>query len=198
MEEYTLPSNSEGKYSEKGSTFSALAFPVNDVAEVKAKLIQLKEQFPDAIHICYGYRIREGGRLDEFATDAGEPKGSSGLPILNALKRNQIVDAVIFVVRYFGGIKLGISGLINAYGSAAKEALANANFNKWVQLVRISFKYKYGLQKKVESVLRKNNVTIINSKFGESIQVEIEIEVEKTEALGKELSEISNGLITVK
>ena len=79
MEEFTLSSKSEGKYNEKGSTFFALAIPIYDVAEVKTNLHQLKEQFPDASHICYGYRIKEGGRLDEFSTDAGEPKGSSGL-----------------------------------------------------------------------------------------------------------------------
>ena len=88
MEEFTLSSKSEAKYNEKGSIFSALAIPVSNVVEVKTNLHQLKEQFPDASHICYGYRIKEGGRLDEFSTDAGEPKGSSGLPILNVLKRN--------------------------------------------------------------------------------------------------------------
>ena len=197
MEEFTLSSKSEGKYNEKGSIFSALAFPISDVAEVKTNLHQLKEQFPDASHICYGYRIKERGRLDEFATDAGEPKGSSGLPILNVLKRNQIVDAVIFVVRYFGGSKLGIPGLINAYGTAAEETIENAKVKKWVQLERISFIYNYDLQNKVDSILQKFKVNIIKSDFGESIQVELEIEVEKNEELSKELKEASNGTIRV-
>ena len=85
MLEFTLSSISEGKYNEKGSTFSAIAIPVSSSTAIKNKLCELKEQFPDASHICYGYRIKEVGRLDEFATDAGEPKGSSGLPILNVL-----------------------------------------------------------------------------------------------------------------
>ena len=197
MEEFTLSSKSEGKYHEKGSIFSALAIPVFDVAEVKTNLQQLKEQFPDASHICYGYRIKERGRLDEFATDAGEPKGSSGLPILNVLKRNQIVDAVIFVVRYFGGSKLGIPGLINAYGTAAEETIENAKVKKWAQLERISFIYNYDLHNKVDSILQKFKVNIIKSDFGESIQVELEIEVEKNEELSKELKEVSNGTIRV-
>jgi len=125
MEEFTLSSKSEGKYNEKGSIFSALAIPVSDVVEVKTNLHQLKEQFPDASHICYGYRIKERERLDEFATDDGESKGSSGLPILNVLERNQIVDAVIIVISYFDGSKLGIPGFINAYGTAAKETIKN-------------------------------------------------------------------------
>ena len=198
MEEFTLSSKSEGKYNEKGSIFSALAIPVSDVTEVKTNLHQLKEQFPDASHICYGYRVKENDRLDEFATDACEPKGSAGIPILNVLKRNQLVNVVIFVIRYFGGSKLGIPGLINAYGTAAEKTIKNAKVKKWVQLERISFIYNYDLQNRVDSVLQKFKVKIINTNFGASIQVNLEVEVEKTEALAQELSEISNGAIRIK
>ncbi len=198
MEEFTLSSKSEGRYNEKGSTFSALAIPVSDVAEVKTNLHQLKKQFPDASHICYGYRVKENDRLDEFATDAGEPKGSSGIPILNVLKRKHLVNVVIFVIRYLGGSKLGIPGLINAYGTAAEKTIKNAKVKKWVQLERISFIYNYDLQNKVDSVLQKFKVKIINTNFGASIQVNLEVEVEKTEALAQELSEISNGAIRIK
>ena len=197
MEEFTLSSKSEGKYNEKGSIFSALAIPVSDVVEVKTNLHQLKEQFPDASHICYGYRIKENDRLDEFAIDAGEPKGSSGVPILNVLKRNQLVNVVIFVIRYFGGSKLGIPRLINAYGTAAEKTIKNAKVKKWVQLERISFIYNYDLQNKVDSILQKFKVNIIKFYFGKSIQVELEIEVEKNEELSKELKEASNGTIRV-
>ena len=197
MEEVTLSSKSEGRYNEKGSTFSALAIPVSDVAEVKTNLHQLKKQFPDASHICYGYRVKENDRLDEFATDAGEPKGSSGVPILNVLKRKHLVNVVIFVIRYFGGSKLGIPGLINAYGTAVEKTIKNAKVKKWVQLERISFVYNYDLQNKVDSVLQKFKVKIINTNFGEFIQVELEIEVEKNEELSKELKDVSNGTIRV-
>jgi len=197
MDEFTLSTKSEGKYSEKGSLFSALAIPVTGVVEVKTNLRHLREKFPDANHICYGYRIKERGKLDEFATDAGEPKGTSGLPILNVLKRNHIVDAVIFVVRYFGGSKLGIPGLINAYGTAAEETIENAKVNKWVQLERISLIYNYDLQNKVDSIFQKFKVKIIKSDFGESIQVELEIDVEKYKELSKELKEASNGTIMI-
>ena len=197
MEEVTLSSKSEGRYNEKGSTFSALAIPVSDVAEVKTNLHQLKKQFPDASHICYGYRVKENDRLDEFATDAGEPKGSSGAPILNVLKRKHLVNVVIFVIRYFGGSKLGIPGLINAYGTAAEKTIKNAKVKKWVQLERISFVYNYDLQNKVDSILQKFKVKIINTNFGASNQVELEIKVEKNEELRKELKDVSNGTIRV-
>ena len=197
MQELTLSSQSEGKYSEKGSTFTALTLPVASLGQVKNELNNLREQYPDANHICYGYRIKEGDRVDEFSTDAGEPKGSSGIPILNVLKRNQLVNVVIFVIRYFGGSKLGIPGLINAYGTAAEKTIKNAKVKKWVQLERISFIYNYDLQNKVDSIFQKFKVNIIKSDFGESIQVELEIEVEKSEELSEELKEASNGTIRV-
>ena len=198
MEEFTLSAKSKGKYSEKGSTFSALAIPVSEVVEVKTNLHQLKEQFPDASHICYGYRIKENDRLDEFAIDAGEPKGSSGAPILNVLKRNQLVNVVIFVIRYFGGSKLGIPGLINAYGTAAENAINAGKLKTWVLYQQISICYNYDLQKKVDSLLQQFTVNIIKIEFGESIKTDMEVEVEKTDALAQELNEISNGAIRIK
>ena len=198
MEEVTLSSKSEGRYNEKGSTFSALAIPVSDVAEVKANLHQLKEQYPDANHICYGYRIKEGDRVDEFSTDAGEPKGSSGIPILNVLKRKHLVNVVIFVIRYFGGSKLGIPGLINAYGTAAENAINAGKLKTWVLYQQISICYNYDLQKKVDSLLQQFTVNIIKIEFGESIKTDMEVEVEKTEALAQDLREISNGAIRIK
>jgi len=198
MEEVTLSSKSEGKYSEKGSTFSALAIPVSDIAEVKTNLQQLKEQYPDASHICYGYRIKVNNQLDEFATDAGEPKGSSGIPIINVLKRKHLVNAVVFVIRYFGGSKLGIPGLIHAYGRAAENAIEPENLKKWILYQQISICYNYDLQKKVDSLLQQFAINIIKIEFGESIKTDLEVEVEKSEALAQDLCEISNGAIRMK
>ena len=96
-----------------------------------------------------------------------------------------------------GGSKLGIPGLINAYGTAAEETIENAKVKKWVQLERISFIYNYDLQNKVDSILQKFKVNIIKSDFGESIQVELEIDIERNEELSKELKEASNGTIRV-
>ena len=198
MEEVTLSSKSEGRYNEKGSTFSVLAIPVSDVAEVKTNLHQLKEQYPDASHICYGYRVKENDRLDEFATDAGEPKGSSGIPIINVLKRKHLVNVVIFVIRYFGGSKLGIPGLIHAYGRAAENAIKPGNLKKWILYQQISICYNYDLQKKVDSLLQQFAINIIKIEFGESIKTDMEVEIEITEALAQDLREISNGTIRMK
>ena len=198
MPKYTFSTSSTGDYKEKGSSFHAIVEPSSSVDYIKSKLLKLKEQYPNASHICYGYRIKQKGRLDEFSTDAGEPNGSAGQPILNVLKRNQLVNTAIFVIRYFGGTKLGIPGLIHAYGKAAELALEKAVIKKWVLLERISFSYNYDLQIIVDSVLQKFIVKIINTDFGESIQVNLEVEVEKTEALGQQLRELSNGSIIIK
>ena len=198
MLEYTFSTSSTGDYKEKGSSFHAIVEPSSSVDYIKSKLLKLKEQYPNASHICYGYRIKQKGRLDEFSTDAGEPNGSAGQPILNVLKRNQLVNTAIFVIRYFGGTKLGIPGLIHAYGKAAELALEKAVIKKWVLLERISFSYNYDLQKKVDAILQKFEVNIINADFGESIKMDIEVEVVKMDDLSQHLSEISNGKINVK
>ena len=198
MEEVTLSSESDGKYSEKGSTFFALAFHVSDAAGVKIILQQLKEQYPNASHICYGYRIKVNNQLDEFATDAGEPKSSSGIPLINVLKRKQLVNTVVFVIRYFGGSKLGIPGLIHAYGRAAENAIETGNLKKWILYQQISICYNYDLQKKVDSLLQQFAINIIKIEFGESIKTDMEVDVKKIEALAQDLCEISNGAIRMK
>ena len=198
MPEFTLASISDGKYHEKGSTFSAIAIPISSVVEIKKELSQLKEQYPDASHVCYAYRIKAENRLDEFAADGGEPNGSAGQSILNVLKWNYLANSAIFVIRYFGGTKLGIPGLIHAYGKAAELAIEKAVIKNWVQLERISFTYNYDIQNKVEAVLHKFMVNTINTDFDESIVISLEVETEKIQALSLQLLEISNGKINVK
>ena len=99
MPEFTLVKQNKGNYKEKSSIFHAISQPVSSIDHVKSTLLILNEQFPDASHICYAYRIKKDKSLDEFCTDSGEPNGSAGLPILNVLRRNQIINAVIFVIR---------------------------------------------------------------------------------------------------
>ena len=126
MLEYTFSKLSLGEFKEKSSSFYAVAYPVSSITDLKSKLFNVKGKYTDSSHVCYVYRIKLGGRLDEFYSDAGEQKGSAGNAILNALKRNKLINSVIFIIRYFGGTKLGITGLIHAYGTAAKEVIVNA------------------------------------------------------------------------
>ena len=138
----TLSSNSEGQYTEKRSKFLAFAFPVSSVDEVKTIVAQLRKKYYDARHVCYAYMLG-AERLEFRANDDGEPSGTAGKPILGQINSNNLTNVLIAVVRYFGGIKLGTSGLIVAYRAAAAEVIANAEIiEKTVdETIEISFDY---------------------------------------------------------
>ncbi|MDP6852566.1 MAG: YigZ family protein [Candidatus Marinimicrobia bacterium] len=197
MPDFYLSGISKGEYSEKGSLFSARAYPANTLDEVKAELTHLKENFPESSHYCYAYRIYHASRLDEFSTDAGEPKGSAGLPILNVLKRHELVNICIFVLRFYGGSKLGIPGLINAYGAAAEDAVTGGKKLPWIKTEKVTLHFNYVLQGKVEAVLKKFKAEIITSGFGESIKLQVEVNNQSKCGMLNSLREISNGKIEI-
>ncbi|MDR3327347.1 MAG: YigZ family protein [Prevotellaceae bacterium] len=121
----TISTVAEGLFKDKGSKFLAFAFPVKSAEEALEFVKSKRKEFFDARHICYAYMI--GTEQVEFkANDDGEPSGTAGKPILGQINSNELTDILIIVVRYFGGILLGTSGLINAYKSAAAAAIANA------------------------------------------------------------------------
>ena len=197
MREYTLSKSSVGNYKDKRSNFHATAESVTSVDQIKSRLSILKEDIPDANHICYAYRIKNGDLLDEFSSDAGEPKGSAGLQILHVLKRNDLVNSVIFVIRHFGGIKLGIPGLVYAYGTAAENAVEHATLKPWVQLCSLLLVYQYKEQKKVKSVLKQYDVIVIQQNFTKSIETTIEVRDVICEELIMQLEQITNGTIQI-
>lgn len=121
---HTIAGESEGIYREKGSKFIALAYPVKTEDDVKQRLSEVKKKYYDARHHCYAYIL--GPNKDAYRlNDDGEPSGTAGRPIHGQLLSKDVTDTLLIVVRYFGGIKLGVSGLINAYKTAAKDALEN-------------------------------------------------------------------------
>ncbi|MCF0207048.1 MAG: YigZ family protein, partial [Bacteroidales bacterium] len=121
----TIKQQSEGFYSEKGSKFISFAIPVVDEDEVRENLQVIKKKYFDARHHVYAFVI--GDRYETFrASDDGEPSNSSGMPVLGQIRSNQLSYIMVVVVRYFGGTKLGIPGLINAYKTAAASAIENA------------------------------------------------------------------------
>ena len=197
MTEYSLWSASVGSYSEKGSRFIARSFTVRSANEIKSVLSRLKEEFQDASHICYAYRIKKEINLDEFSSDSGEPKGSAGIPILNVLKRRNLVNSAIFVIRYFGGTKLGIPGLVHAYGAAAEDAVEHAKLKPWVQLCSLLLIYNYEVQKKVESVQNKYDANIIQQNFAGSVETIIEVRESICEEFIMQLEQITNGTIQI-
>ncbi|MFV0544961.1 MAG: IMPACT family protein [Bacteroides sp.] len=134
----------EAIYTEKRSKFIAIAYPVSSVEEIKSHLEVCQKKYYDARHVCYAYML--GFERTNFrANDNGEPSGTAGRPILGQINSNELTDILIVVVRYFGGIKLGTSGLITAYKAAAADAIANASvIEKTVDdLITIAFEYPF-------------------------------------------------------
>lgn len=118
----TIESPSVAEFKDRGSKFIAYAYPLNDIAEFKEKLAALKKEHPKAVHHCFAYRLGLDG-LTFRVSDDGEPSGTAGKPILGQIDSKQVTNALIIVVRYFGGTLLGVPGLINAYKSVAALSL---------------------------------------------------------------------------
>ncbi len=157
----TIAGPSEGIYSEKRSKFIAYAFPVSSEQEVKQRLVEIQKKHWDARHHCYAYIL--GPNKDAYRmNDNGEPSGTAGRPIHGQLLSKDLTDVLLVVVRYFGGIKLGVSGLQNAYKVAAKEALDNAKIiEKTVQeKYRVTFEYLH--MNEVMQILKNPEITIVD------------------------------------
>ena len=140
----TIEGQSESVYTEKRSKFIAIAIPVRTLAEIKQYLEEYQKKYYDARHVCYAYMLG-AERKDFRANDNGEPSGTAGKPILGQINSNELTDILVIVVRYFGGIKLGTSGLIVAYRTAAAQAIAEAAvIEKTVdQDVTVAFEYPF-------------------------------------------------------
>lgn len=160
----TIVAPSEGIYTEKRSKFIAMAFPVRTVDEIKEHLETCQKKYYDARHVCYAYMLGHE-RKDFRANDNGEPSGTAGKPILGQINSNELTDILIVVVRYFGGIKLGTSGLIQAYKAAAAEAIAAAEFVERTVDDVVSFLFEYPFMNDVMRVVKEMNPEIVQQAY---------------------------------
>lgn len=169
-----LSSPSEGEYKEKGSKFLAYAYPVRSIEEVAYYQAEVKDMHPKARHFCYAYRIGIEGEIYR-TNDDGEPSGTAGKPIYGQFLSHDISDVLIIVVRYFGGTKLGASGLIHAYKTAAHEALEIGKKVDRVlsDLYRLTF--DYGEMGHVLNVTKSLNLNITNKTFEAIPFIDIEV-----------------------
>lgn len=160
----TIAAPAEGIYTEKRSKFIAIALPVRTVDEVKALLEEYQKKYYDARHVCYAYMLGPQ-RKDFRANDNGEPSGTAGKPILGQINSNELTDILIIVVRYFGGIKLGTSGLIVAYKAAAAEALAAAEVVEKTVDECIRFWFEYPFMNDVMRVVKEEGPEIVEQDY---------------------------------
>ncbi|MCD8236939.1 MAG: YigZ family protein [Prevotellaceae bacterium] len=165
MDSYlTIEGLSEGIYTEKRSKFLAFALHVETVDEVKAYVAEYQKKYYDARHVCYAYMLG-ADRLDFRANDNGEPSGTAGKPILGQINSNNLTNILIVVVRYFGGIKLGTSGLIVAYRIAASEAIAAATVVEKTVDEDITFFFEYPFMNDVMRIVKEENPKIVEQGY---------------------------------
>ncbi len=160
----TIQTNSEGTYKEKGSKFISYAYHVTNEKEIKDLLQILQRKYYDARHICYAYVLDSDGTTYRI-NDNGEPSGTAGRPIWGVIRSHNLTYVLIVVVRYFGGIKLGTSGLINAYRKAAEDAVCNAIIKENIVQAYYSCRFTFEQINTVLNLLKKMNAHIINQQF---------------------------------
>ena len=164
---FRLRRNSLGSFKDRGSKFLAFAYQVGNQEEIDAYVHKLKKQYYDARHHCYGYRLGETGQL-EFATDDGEPSHSAGDPILGVLRSEQLTWTLVVVVRYFGGTKLGIRGLIEAYRGATEDALAHNEKEEIIAKITFAVEFAYEKTSLIKKIMHPHPVEIIHSEYTDS------------------------------
>ncbi|MBP5682352.1 MAG: YigZ family protein [Bacteroidales bacterium] len=172
----TISAPGEAIYKEKGSKFLSFAFHIDDEDEADAIRKDFKKKYYDATHVVYAFRL--GAEGQQFrAADDGEPSGSSGLPVLNTIKSKNITNVIVLVVRYFGGTKLGIPGLIDAYSQAAAMALDAAETEERLVTEIIDVIVPYSQMNYVMRIVKENDLQI--AEMGGSTDCEIKILVRK-------------------
>lgn len=169
----TLENISEGLYKEKGSKFIAFATPCNNEQEAKDFLSNWKKEHHQARHLCYAYRFGVN-QYTTRANDDGEPANSAGAPILGQIQSFELSNILIGVIRYFGGTKLGVGGLITAYKTAAKEAIENGNIIEKELQTRLSIDFPYEKMPTIMSLIKNHHLTILNQDFQLHCNITIE------------------------
>ena len=179
-------------YKEKNSKFFGFAFPVTSEIEVKTHLENLKSEHFSARHWCYAYQI--GTEVIKFrANDDGEPSNSAGMPIYGQIQSFDITNVLVVVVRYFGGVKLGVGGLISAYKTSAQLTLNEANIIEKTIDKQFKITFDYKNMNKVMRIIKEKNIQIINQKM--ELNCEIEIATRKKNA--KEIVDIFTALFEI-
>ena len=186
---YTLENPSEGIYKEKMSKCLAFAVPVESVAEAKSVIARYQKEYFDARHVCWAYMLG-ASRTDFQSNDNGEPSGTAGKPILGQINSFNLTNIVIVVVRYFGGIKLGTSGLIVAYREAAREAITAGTIIECHEMAEVSFTFPYLSMNDVMRVVKDSGVKIVEQTFDNSCAMVLSIRADYLDRLSARLGDI--------
>ena len=170
----SIAAPSEGLFKDNGSRFLALAYPVETLEQVKDIVAGLKKKYHDARHHCFAYRLGYQGDVWR-ASDDGEPSGSAGRPILGQIDSLGLSDVLVVVVRWFGGIKLGIPGLIRAYKTSSADALSQATLIEKTAARRFRLRFDYLSMNDVMKVLKDMDLPQSAQEFGETCSLEVRV-----------------------
>ena len=190
----TIAKESEGLYKEKGSRFIALAYPVRTEEEVKQHVADVKKKYYDARHHCYAYIL--GANKDAYRmNDDGEPSGTAGRPIHGQLLSKDLTDTLIIVIRYFGGIKLGVSGLINAYKTAAKDALDNNTIVEKFVEEDYQLRFPPLSMNKVMQLLKRDTVKITDQQYDTDCIIRFTVQKRDADNLLEALQKVDGAVV---
>lgn len=185
----TLKAPSEGLYKEKMSKFISFAVPVSSADEAKAVIKQYQKEYYDARHVCWAYMVGTA-RTDSLSSDNGEPSGTAGKPILGQINSFDLTNVVIIVVRYFGGIKLGTSGLIVAYREAAAEAIRAGEIIECHEQATITFTFPYLGMNDVMKLVKTADLTIISQEFDNLCTMTVQTRADNIPSLKSRITDI--------
>lgn len=186
----TLKTEGEGYYTEKRSKFLAFAHHVTSVEEIKDILAGYRKKYYDARHVCYAYML--GPERTEFRTnDDGEPSSTAGKPILGQINSNELTDILIVVVRYYGGVNLGTSGLIVAYREAAADAIAHSEIETCQVEETVTYSFAYPMMNDVMRIVKEMQPRIVSQTYDNTCEIQLSIRKSEAEMLRSKLAKLS-------
>ena len=194
----TIGEPANARLNEKKSRFLAFLAPVSSMGHADEELAGLRRRYHDATHHCSAYRILNGEEVLEGSNDDGEPSGSAGLPILQQLQKADLVNILAVVVRYYGGTKLGVGGLVRAYGGAAAEALVLAPIvvRKIETVIRITFPAE--VNSGVMGTIHKHSVKVLGIEYDASARVQVSLPPSRVDAFCAAIKEATGDRATVE
>jgi len=186
----TIRNDSQAVFREKMSKFIAIAMPVASAAQAREKIANVANEYHDARHVCWAYMLGADGDIYQL-NDNGEPSGTAGKPILGQIRSAGITYVAIAVVRYFGGIKLGTSGLIAAYREAARLAIENADIITRHEMSVVQFTFPYLAMNDVMRLVKDSEAGIENQEFDNSCAMTLSIRSDRARSLASRIAAIS-------
>ncbi len=192
---YTIQSATQGCYKEKGSKFLSFTFPVTSEEEVKEQIAGLRKTYYDARHHCYAW-VLGLSQQNWRANDDGEPSHSAGDPILGQIRSNDLTNVLVVVVRYFGGTKLGVGGLIGAYKQASEDALKKVSRKELFEQLSLNFQFPYDLLSAVERLIVDFELEVVLRDFREECRIEVKIRKEWMGSFEVKIKDLYNLQVT--